>query len=96
MVELQQITNRLYRVKLPKSFLSVNLSETHTFHKKEEQETQPDSTAFIAPKEPETPGHDDKFFDAEEIQDVSSGTATGALPSNPSSSSSGDAKEAKD
>lgn len=30
----------MYRVKLPKSFLAVNLSETHTFHKKEEQETE--------------------------------------------------------
>ena len=26
----------LKRVKLPKSFLAVNLSETHTFHKKED------------------------------------------------------------
>lgn len=25
------------RVKLPKSFLAVNLSETHSFHKKEEE-----------------------------------------------------------
>jgi inositol hexakisphosphate/diphosphoinositol-pentakisphosphate kinase len=26
----------MHRVKLPKSFLAVNLSESHTFHKKEE------------------------------------------------------------
>lgn len=26
----------LYRVKLPKSFLAVNLSESHSFHKKED------------------------------------------------------------
>jgi inositol hexakisphosphate/diphosphoinositol-pentakisphosphate kinase len=31
----------LIRVKLPKSFLAVNLSESHTFHKKEEQEEEP-------------------------------------------------------
>jgi len=29
----------LFRVKLPKSFLAVNLSESHTFHKKETSET---------------------------------------------------------
>jgi hypothetical protein len=29
------------RVKLPKSFLAVNLSESHTFHKKEETEDLP-------------------------------------------------------
>ena len=28
--------NKSYRVKLPKSFLAVNLSESHTFHKKED------------------------------------------------------------
>ncbi len=28
----------IIRVKLPKSFLAVNLSESHTFHKKEESE----------------------------------------------------------
>ena len=28
----------IFRVKLPKSFLAVNLSESHTFHKKEEVE----------------------------------------------------------
>lgn len=28
----------VYRVKLPKSFLAVNLSESHTFHKKETSE----------------------------------------------------------
>ena len=34
-----------HRVKLPKSFLAVNLSESHTFHKKEEVEES------IAPKQ---------------------------------------------
>jgi hypothetical protein len=28
----------LFRVKLPKSFLAVNLSESHTFHKRETSE----------------------------------------------------------
>ena len=32
------------RVKLPKSFLAVNLSESHTFHKKEESNENADST----------------------------------------------------
>ena len=32
-----QLTARC-RVKLPKSFLAVNLSESHTFHKKDEDE----------------------------------------------------------
>lgn len=29
------------RVKLPKSFLAVNLSESHTFHKKPDQDEEP-------------------------------------------------------
>ena len=39
------------RVKLPKSFLAVNLSESHTFHKKEESSENAenaDSRATIA------------------------------------------------
>ena len=31
------------RVKLPKSFLAVNLSESHTFHKKEESDENADN-----------------------------------------------------
>jgi inositol hexakisphosphate/diphosphoinositol-pentakisphosphate kinase len=36
------------RVKLPKSFLAVNLSETHTFHKKEDPVELPQSMPPIA------------------------------------------------
>ena len=32
------------RVKLPKSFLAVNLSESHTFHKKDDLHEQPAAT----------------------------------------------------
>jgi inositol hexakisphosphate/diphosphoinositol-pentakisphosphate kinase len=34
----------IHRVKLPKSFLAVNLSETHTFHKKEETTESKETT----------------------------------------------------
>lgn len=54
----EQYTNQciMNRVKLPKSFLAVNLSESHTFHKKEELEhAQGDSTiAEGLSVEPET------------------------------------------
>jgi inositol hexakisphosphate/diphosphoinositol-pentakisphosphate kinase len=40
-------------VKLPKSFLAVNLSETHTFHKKEELEE--DSKEVTTKAETATP-----------------------------------------
>jgi inositol hexakisphosphate/diphosphoinositol-pentakisphosphate kinase len=36
----------LSRVKLPKSFLAVNLSESHTFHKKEETGDGSEDTSF--------------------------------------------------
>ena len=35
---------RTIRVKLPKSFLAVNLAESHTFHKKELDNAEDDST----------------------------------------------------
>jgi inositol hexakisphosphate/diphosphoinositol-pentakisphosphate kinase len=38
-------TNLIFRVKLPKSFLAVNLSETHSFHKKEDSVEPPDASA---------------------------------------------------
>lgn len=45
--------NLTTRVKLPKSFLAVNLSETHTFHKKEEPGGLPEGTATMAEMEAE-------------------------------------------
>jgi inositol hexakisphosphate/diphosphoinositol-pentakisphosphate kinase len=38
----------MIRVKLPKSFLAVNLSETHTFHKKEELDDSQQTHSTIA------------------------------------------------
>lgn len=44
-IGMDKLLITIHRVKLPKSFLAVNLSESHTFHKKEESENaQGDST----------------------------------------------------
>ncbi|KAH7386463.1 histidine phosphatase superfamily-domain-containing protein [Cadophora sp. MPI-SDFR-AT-0126] len=37
---IDSLRAKFHQVKLPKSFLAVNLSESHTFHKKEEQDEQ--------------------------------------------------------
>ncbi|PVH77774.1 hypothetical protein DL98DRAFT_423245 [Cadophora sp. DSE1049] len=37
---IDSLRAKFHQVKLPKSFLAVNLSESHTFHKKEEQDDQ--------------------------------------------------------
>jgi inositol hexakisphosphate/diphosphoinositol-pentakisphosphate kinase len=47
----QQLTQD--RVKLPKSFLAINLSETHTFHKKESQDETTNAEAAIVSTESE-------------------------------------------
>lgn len=41
LIILYRTSNNIDRVKLPKSFLAVNLSDSHTFHKKEDYEEPP-------------------------------------------------------
>jgi hypothetical protein len=53
-------------VKLPKSFLAVNLSETHTFHKKEEHDENSNSSSATANFGMEKAGVEDKGTESSE------------------------------
>ncbi|KAH7317853.1 histidine phosphatase superfamily-domain-containing protein [Rhexocercosporidium sp. MPI-PUGE-AT-0058] len=44
---IESLRAKFHQVKLPKSFLAVNLSESHTFHKKEDQDDQPTLSTTI-------------------------------------------------
>ena len=59
------VTNRLDRVKLPKSFVAVNLSDAFTFEEHENTENESDS-------EPTTAETTEEQGDAREAQDIQS------------------------
>jgi inositol-hexakisphosphate/diphosphoinositol-pentakisphosphate 1-kinase len=54
------------RVKLPKSFLAVNLSESHTFHKKEELDENPESEGKATTEEMQARAEEESTFAASE------------------------------
>ncbi|KAF8857659.1 hypothetical protein BDZ45DRAFT_426719 [Acephala macrosclerotiorum] len=45
---IETLKAKFHQVKLPKSFLAVNLSESHAFHKKDDTDTDLDATTTIA------------------------------------------------
>ncbi|KAE8441965.1 hypothetical protein EG329_004132 [Mollisiaceae sp. DMI_Dod_QoI] len=77
---IETLRAKFHQVKLPKSFLAVNLSESHAFHKKDD--TDPDAVSTIAEMEGENNAQDDTVpQDAPlEVPDVEAENPTSELP----------------